>query len=132
MASRDPSSRHLALALRAGAIYDWLFALAVLLATPGLMAALNFPVQADPFLFRLTALPLLFFPLLYWGAAGDPRGRPWAVGTALAYRLGGGAMLGALALGYRPAGLQTFLAAAIIDIAWGALLAFLWRRVLRS
>lgn len=124
--------RHLAWSLRAGACYDWIFAAAVLGATPELMRALHFPIPEDMLLFRLTAMPLILFPLVYWAAAADPKGRPWAVRISLAYRLIGGAMLGILALIHRPAGLRTFLIATIIDFLWGTLHAVLWRRALRA
>lgn len=128
---RSPSGRAaaaLALSLRLGTAYDWIFAVVILTAPASLMRALNFPPPADPFLFKLTAMPLVFFPLVYLAAAADPPGRPWAVRISLAFRLAGGLMLGGLALALRPAGLHLFLTTMCVDLAWGLLHAALWRR----
>lgn len=131
MPNRHRPVHRLALSLRAGAVYDWCFAGVILLATPSLMARLHFPVPDDLFLFRLTALPLLFFPFVYWVAAADPRAHRWAVAVSLVYRWAGGLTLGALALLYRPAGLHVFLLTCLIDLLWGVLHFALWRAVSR-
>ena len=119
----------LALSLRLGTAYDWIFAAAILAAPRPLMEALHFPPPADPFLFKVSAMPLVFFPFVYLAAAADPVGRPWAVRISLAFRLAGGLMLGGLALWLRPAGLHMFLTTMCVDLAWGAVHAALWRRV---
>jgi len=118
----------LSLSLRLGTAYDWLLALSILLAPPALMRALAFPPPADSFLFKLTAMPLVFFPLVYLAAAADPGARPWAVRLSLAYRLAGGALLGGVALWAQPPGLHVYLLAALADLVWGGLHALLWRR----
>lgn len=115
------SSRTLANWLRLGAVWDWLLAALILVANPALMAWLRFPPPADPFLFRLTAMPPAFFGLVYWLTAGDPDGRRWAVRASIVLRLAGGAMLGLLALIHRPPGAALYLGTAGVDILWGVL-----------
>jgi hypothetical protein len=122
-ATRD-DRRALALALRLGALYDWSLAAVILAAPPALFALLRFPPPVDPFLFRLAALPLLFFGLLYW-AAGRRGGEPPLLALSLAFRGGGGAVLLALIGGHRPAGTPVYLAIALVDLAW----ALLWWRL---
>lgn len=109
----------LPLLLRAGAVYDWILAAAILSAAAPLMLLLRFPPPADYFHFRLSALPPLFFGILYWQAARDPRGRRWAVDLSILIRLAGGALLAGLALAHSPAGLGLYLAVAAIDLGWG-------------
>lgn len=111
--------RALSLILRLGAAWDLALALTILSASPRVMEALRFPPPPDPFLFRVAAMPPLFFPLVYLVAAADPGGRPWAVRLSIALRLGGGALLGVLALLHQPPGAHVYLATAVADLLWG-------------
>lgn len=104
-------------ALRLGAAYDWLLALVILMTPAGLLAFLRFPPPVDPFLFRLAALPLLFFGVLYWVAAGHPGHRVF-YRLSLVFRGLGGVVLLLLVLAHRPAGEIVYLAIAIADLAW--------------
>jgi hypothetical protein len=121
----------LALSLRLGTGYDWGLAALILLAGPAVFSAIDFPAPADMFLFRLSALPLLLFPVVYLAAAHDPAGRAWAVRASILLRALGGGFLGGLALAHRPAGFNMYMAAAFLDIAWAAVHALLWSRVRR-
>lgn len=114
--------------LRLGALWDWLMAAAILLATPSLMRWLRFPPPESPFLFHLSAMPPLFFGLVYWLVARDPEGRHWGVRLAIALRLFGGLMLGILTILHRPGGSHLYGATAVIDLLWGAL----WIVLLRA
>lgn len=122
------TSQTLALWLRLGALWDWLLAALILRADPALMAWLHFPPPGDLFLFRLSAMPLVFFGLVYWLTAGDPDARRWAVRASITIRLAGGIMLGLLTLVHRPPGAALYLGTAGVDLLWGTL----WLAMLAS
>ncbi len=109
----------LSLSLWAGAVYDWTLAAAIFLATPGFMAWLGFPSPVDPFLFRLSAMPPLLFPVVYVAAARDPVGSPWAVRASIQLRLVGGLLLLCLTLVHQPPGAGVYLKAAAVDVLLG-------------
>jgi hypothetical protein len=108
----------LAATLRAGAVYDWILALTIIASPAPLFELLRVPAPADPFLFRLSALPLIFFGALYWQVSADPPGRRWAVRLSIAIRFLGGAYVGILALIHHPHGYPLFMAIMLIDWAW--------------
>jgi hypothetical protein len=122
-------AQYLSVSLGLGSLYDVVLALMILVADPGLMQLLAFPPPADRFLFRLSALPLILFPIVYISAARDPVGRPWAVRASILLRALGGLVLGLLALAHRPPGLHVYLAAAAIDLVWAVVHMALWSRV---
>jgi hypothetical protein len=127
MPNDAPNAARLATALRAGALYDWLLA-AVILAAPGpLFELLRFPPPADLFLFRLAALPLVFFGLLYWTAGRRPTDGA-LFRLSLAFRGAGGLFLLALTGAHQPAGQPVYLAIALVDLAW----AILWWGLARA
>jgi len=71
--------------LLASVVYD-LAALVLLLWMPGwLLDLFSHPVPAEPFLFRLSALPLAMMPVVYAMAARDPVER-WML-TVASFRL---------------------------------------------
>lgn len=123
----DPSS-NLAVALRAGAAYDWILGLIILLAHPAMFRLFHVPRPEDLFLFRMNALPLGLLGLYYWCVAVDPMGRQWAARLAVSMRYLGGLFLLTLTLAHRPPGWSTYALFGVIDLAWGTL----WLVMLRS
>jgi len=119
MPTARTGSRGLVASLWFGAFYDWCLAAAILFATPEFMEAIRFPPPADPFLFRLAALPPLLFPVVYVAAARDPAGRPWAVRASVQFRIVGGVLLAGLAWIHHPPGYAVYMKAALFDIVLG-------------
>jgi hypothetical protein len=120
-------STGLALSLRLGAVYDWLLAAAILTSPPALLSTLHFPAPADPFLFRLSVLPLVLFPFVYLSAAAG-KADSGGVPLSILLRSGGGSLLAVLTFIYRPPGAPVYLAIAAIDLAWAAIHAALAAR----
>jgi hypothetical protein len=116
--------RALPLVLRLSAAYD-LVAAALLLWMPmWLLELWRHPVPAEPFLFRLSALPLLLLPPVYLAAASTAAGRPELVRLCVLIRGLGGAAILLLVLWQRPAAPGPYLCFAIVDWLWaGAYLA---------
>ena len=111
----------LAVALRAGAVYDWILGLAILVAHPVMFQIFLVPRPEDLFLFRMNALTLWMLGLFYWTIARDPVGRRWAARLAVFIRYLGGLFLLMLTLFHRPDGWVTYAAFGIVDFAWGTL-----------
>ena len=81
-----------------GALYDGVFALAMLVA-PGLPARLlHLPLPGEPFYLWLIAILLLMLGALYVVAATDPRRYDAIVAVAIAGRLAGAVAFAAAAL----------------------------------
>ena len=116
----------LAWALRASALFDWL-ALALLLWMPeGLLAFFDHPPPAEPFLFRLAALPLWMAPFVYWMASS--RLHTPLVEASVALRLSGALGIAILLLGHRPAGAAAYWSFVFADTLWAGLILILRRR----
>lgn len=112
--------RALALVLRLSAAYD-LFAAALLLWMPAWLLDLwHHPPPAEPFLFRLSALPLLLLPPVYLAAASTPAQRPDLVRLCVLIRTLGGACILLLIGWQRPAVPGPYLFFAIVDWVWAA------------
>ena len=118
--------RALRRSLGAGALYDLVLGLGILLAGPELGDALGAPVR-DPFHFHLAALPLLLLPALYGAAARAADPDPFRPAVLWA-RGGGGALLLAFTAAFRPEAPAVYVAIGALDLAWAALHAALWRR----
>ena len=71
------------------------------------------------FLFRLSAYPVLFFPVVYVMAARDPARRPWAVSASILFRIAGGSTLLVLTLQHHPPGESVYMGVAIFDVILG-------------
>ena len=116
----------LAWTLRASALFDWL-ALALLLWMPeGLLAFFDHPLPAEPFLFRLAALPLWMAPFVYW-MASTRLGTP-LVEASVVLRLSGAFGIAVLLLAHRPAGAAAYWSFVLADTAWAGLILVLRRR----
>jgi len=123
----DPPS-NLAVALRAGAVYDWILGLVILVAHPAMFRLFHVPQPDDLFHFRMNALALGLLGFFYWGVAVDTVGRQWAARLAVSIRYLGGLFLLILTLAHRPAGWSTYALFGVIDLAWGTL----WLVMLRG
>lgn len=123
----DPA-RALALALRLSVLWD-LGSLLLLWWMPAwLLEWFAHPVPAEPFLFRLAALPLLMAPIVYWMAGQDPRGRPLLVSASVQLRVVGGLGILGLVLLADPPVVAPYLGFALADLGWGAAYWLLQRR----
>jgi len=105
-----------------GVVYDLAAGVLLLWMPDWLLAAFRHPVPADPFLFRLSALPLLLFPLVYGAAAIDPAGRPHLVRVSFRLRLFGGLAIAAVVLWQKPTAPLAYWCFAIGDLVWAALI----------
>lgn len=104
--------------LRASAVYD-LSALALLLAMPSwLFAWFAHPVPADPFLFRLAALPLWMAPVVYAMASMQAQRDHGLVAASVALRLIGAVGIAVLLVWHRPAGAMAYWTFVSGDIVW--------------
>ncbi|HET9232704.1 MAG TPA: hypothetical protein VFP10_01030 [Candidatus Eisenbacteria bacterium] len=94
---------------------------------PRTMTLLGEPLEGHAlYFFRLSALPLCILPLVYMTASRSSHLDAFR-GPVLGLRgLGGALVLASLALGPRPAWLV--LAIGLVDLAWAALHAMLWKR----
>lgn len=118
----------LAGALAASAAFD-LVALVLLWSMPAwLLAAFDHPVPAEPFLFRLAALPLLMAPVVYVMAARDGRPESPLVTASIGLRAIGAMGIIGLLVAHRPAGAMAYWSFALADLAWAGLIAALRRR----
>lgn len=105
-------------ALRAGAIYD-LVAFALLMAMPQwLFTLFEHPMPAEPFLFRLAALPLLMAPPVYFMASLEPLSNRNLVRASVLLRSVGAIGIGALILTHEPVGAGAYWAFALGDLFW--------------
>lgn len=117
---RRPS---LQVVLAASAAFD-LVALVLLWAMPAwLLSAFGHPVPAEPFLFRLAALPLLMAPVVYLMAARDGRPGSPLVDASIGLRTVGALGIVALLLAHRPAGALAYWSFAVADLAWATAVA---------
>ena len=107
-------------ALRLSAAYDLLAAGLLLWMPPWLLVMWHHPLPAEPFLFRLSALPLLLLPPVYLSAASTAEQRPDLVRLCVLIRLVGGAAIGLLVAWQRPAVPGPYLCFAALDWAWAA------------
>jgi hypothetical protein len=97
--SGGSSLRPLAATLIAGALWDFAFALGLVLAPGWLHATLSLPLPGEPFYLRVIAALLVIAGGFYWITARDPRSRRPYVAMAIAGRVGGFVALGASAIG---------------------------------
>lgn len=114
-------SGSLATALRLSVMWDLASLLLLLWMPLWLLDAFGHPVPAEPFLFRLAALPLLMAPVVYAMAAVDPVGRPLLVTASVRLRLLGGVGIVLLVAWQRPVAPLAYLCFAGADFAWGLL-----------
>jgi hypothetical protein len=118
--------------LRASALYDWL-AFALLLVLPDwLLRLFAHPVPANPFLFRMAALPLLLLPVVYLFAARHAPGCPPLVRLSVLLRVGGALAIAALVLIHRPDGEGAYWFFVVGDLVWAALYLVAARRTARA
>jgi hypothetical protein len=111
----------LARVLGASAAFD-LIALGLLWWMPGwLLDAFGHPAPAEPFLFRLAALPLLMAPVVYVMAARDARPASPLVTASIGLRVVGAAGIIALLLIGPPEGPLAYWTFAAADLAWAGL-----------
>lgn len=104
--------------LRASAFYD-LGALVLLLAMPSwLFALFVHPVPADPFLFRLAALPLFMAPVVYLMASAQDRRNHPLVGASVLLRVVGAIGIAALLVWHRPPGSMAYWTFVSGDLVW--------------
>jgi hypothetical protein len=114
----------LSLILRLSAFYDWL-AFVLLMILPGwLLALFSHPVPEDLFTFRMAAMPLLVFPVVYLFAAQHGAVCRPLVWVSLCVRWLGALAIAALTLLHRPAGEGAYWFFAVGDLVWGTL--YLW------
>ena len=121
--------RRLSLILRASALYD-LVALALLWAMPAwLFTLFEHPRPAEPFLFRMAALPLLMAPVVYWMASEAPLRRDAMVRASIGLRVVGGLGIAALVIAHAPAGALAYWSFVVGDAFWAAWIAVERRRL---
>lgn len=118
--------------LWASVIYD-LSAFVLLLWMPAwLLELFSHPVPAEPFLFRLAALPLVLLPLIYAMAARDPVERWMLTVASFRLRLWGGVTIAAVVAWQKPEVPAPYLVFAIGDWVWAGLVWLAARPVGRS
>ena len=94
---------------------------------PGwLLDVFHHPVPAEPFLFRLAALPLLMSPVVYGMAARDGRPDSPLVSASIGMRIVGSAGIVALLVAHAPAGALAYWSFAVADLLWAGLI--FWSR----
>jgi hypothetical protein len=95
---------------------------------PGwLLELFQHPVPAEPFLFRLAALPLLMSPVVYAMAARDGRPHSPLVTASIGMRMVGAAGIIGLLVVEAPAGASAYWSFAAADLIWAGLI-FRFRR----
>ncbi len=114
-------ARRLSSVLRLSAAYDLLAFALLIWMPPWLLSLWRHPLPAEPFLFRLAALPLLMLPLVYLSAAIDPGRHPELVRLSIALRLVGGVAIGVLVTWQRPVAPGPYVCFALGDLAWAGL-----------
>jgi hypothetical protein len=120
----EPGRRSPALArvLWASAAWDLLALVALWWMPDWLLSAFAHPVPAEPFLFRMAALPLLMAPVVYVLAAREAKPRSPLVTASIGLRLVGAAGIVVLLLAHRPAGSMAYWSFVGADVVWAALL----------
>jgi hypothetical protein len=108
--------------LWASVVWD-LGALLMLWWMPGwLLDAFHHPVPAEPFLFRLAALPLLMSPVVYAMAARDGRPESPLVAASIGMRVLGAAGIAGLLVAHLPDGALAYWSFAGADLVWAGLI----------
>lgn len=125
MSSFPPHRRALRLSLAAGAVYDLVLGLVILVAGEKLLAALGSPGVEPRFYLYLGALPLLLLPALYLVAARSAAVDAFRPAVVWA-RGGGGSILILLTVLLGPPVPGLFMAIGVADLLWLAVHLRLW------
>lgn len=120
------ASSRLPLVLKASALFDWAALVLLLWMPDALLSFFDHPRPAEPFLFRLAALPLWMAPFVYWKAASHPRSP--LVEASVTLRGVGAAGIAALLLLHRPEGAAAYWSFVVADLLWAALIVASRRR----
>jgi hypothetical protein len=115
--------------LAAGALYDLILGLFMLMAGPSTLSRLGQPLEGPAlYWFYLSALPLFLLPFLYVTAAHSPHLDAFRTPVLAMRGLGGALVLASLWLGPRPAWLVALIG--LVDLGWAGLYFLLWRQFL--
>jgi len=119
--------RALRRSLIAGALYDLILGLFMLVAGSWTMSRLGEPLEGQAlYWFRLSALPLCILPVIYLTAARSSHLDAFRLPVLALRGLGGGLVLASLLLEPRPAWLV--LVVGLLDVGWAFLYFILWHR----
>ncbi len=110
----------LRIALYSSVAYDWA-ALVLLMAMPAwLFRVLGHPVPLEPFLFRMSALPLAVLPVVYLMAAKDPQRHPDLVRASIWLRVVGALSIAVVVAWQRPPAPLAYVLFVAGDLVWAA------------
>ena len=118
--------RPLRLSLKVGAVYDLALAGGILLGAEAVFRLMGYR-EPDSFLVRMSVLPLLVLPVLYWAASKASDLGVFKVPVLWARGFGGSFILAAAAVG-QPEGLWVYGLIGLLDLAFFLVHLLLWRR----
>lgn len=127
MSRLPPERRALRLSLAAGASYDLVLGIAILVVGEPLLAALGSPAVEPAYYLYLGALPLFILPVLYGAAALSEESLDAFRLPVLWARGGGGAVLMLLTVFHEPPASWLFHVIGAADLLWATVHAYLWR-----
>lgn len=108
-------------ALRASAVYDLVAFVALMLMPAWIFDLFAHPEPSSPFLFRLSALPLLMAPPVYLLASMQPFANRMLVRAAVLLRVVGAIGIAAIVLAHRPEGALAYWSFVVGDLVWAGL-----------
>ncbi len=107
--------------LIASAVYDGLGFILLWSMPRWLFTWFHHPIPANPFLFRLAALPLLLLPLVYVSAARMGSRCPVLIRLSIALRIVGAVGIALLLIWHLPPGQGAYWCFVVGDIVWAGL-----------
>ena len=108
-------------ALRLSAVYDLVGAVLIVWMPAWLLDAFSHPLPAEPFLFRLSALPLFLMPVIYLMAAAAPIAQPHMTRASFRVRVLGGLAILLLVFWQQPAVATPYVLFGVGDLLWAVI-----------
>lgn len=118
--------------LRVSALYDWIAFVLLMILPQWLLDLFGHPYPGELFFFRMAALPLLVFPVVYLFAARYGSACLPLVRLSVCIRWLGALAIALLTLAHRPEGQGAYWFFVAGDLIWGALYLWASRRTARS
>ncbi len=117
--------------LRLSALYDWIAFVLLMILPVWLLDLFAHPVPTDLFTFRMAALPLLIFPVVYLFAAEHGAACRPLVWVSLCLRWLGALGIAILIVTHQPEGAGAYWFFVGGDLVWGALYLFAAKKTAR-